>query len=985
MNKFNALIETFSDDSGIKGSQFEKLSKWYFENDPKFKSKIKKVWLWDDWPGRWGRDTGIDLIAQDKEDKIWAIQAKCYLEKYSVTKHDVDKFLAESVNTKIHRRILITTTDRLGLNAVGVIERQNKVIPVNKIMLTDLRNSTIQWPKDINRLTPARKVNLHTPLPYQKIAIKNISDNLTNRGQLVMACGTGKTLVALWIAEKIKSETTLILLPSLLLLSKTLSEWTSQSKEPFAYLPVCSDETVTKGSDSISLSSSDLSFPSTTDPKEIGKFIKKPGKKVIFSTYQSSSKISDAFKSRGLKPFDLIICDEAHRCAGKVESHYSINLDNKKIPAKKRLFMTATPRIYQSAFKEIASKSGIEIASMDDEKIFGSELHKLSFGEAIKKELLTDYQVVVVGIDNITNANMIQKRKLIKTDSDIETDAMSLAANISLAKAMKKYKLRKIISFHNSIDAAKDFSSNFPEIIEWMPKKERPKGLTIANHVDGNMTAYRRSKNLNALASIEKNQNYLLSNARCLSEGIDIPSLDGIAFIDPRNSKIDIIQAVGRAIRLDRSGNKEIGTIVIPVYINNDNETEDILEESQFKKVWSVINALRAHDQSLANELDQLRFSLGKKGKVGKKIPKIIFDIPTSVNDNFESSLRVKLVEATSQKWEYWFGLLSKYQEEYGGLEVPARYRTSSGERLGQWVDVQRRTCKDQKRRAKLNAINFIWDILEFEWDRGYQQLKKYYLKNSHSLVPVSYRTPNQESFNLGGWVHNQRTRSNGLNADKKKKLKRLNFVWHMGDYHWKKNIEELSKFFKNNNHSNVPSNFISSKIRLGNWVVKTRNRAIELDSTKIKELNKFSFIWDINENYWNQAINELKEYIKQNGNSNVPQLYLSSSSFNLGNWLSNARASRRKGTLSRKNIIELEGFNVQWSPDESAWEHQFNLFKEYKKRFNTSRIKLNYVTDNGISLGRWAGKQRTIMRNRTISIERAKKLNAVGFIWSVR
>ena len=225
MHPFLKLIDTFSPDNHTRGVQFEKLCKWLLENHPMYKSKLTKVWLWDDWPERWGRDCGIDLIAEDVDGNNWAIQAKCYDPKYSVTKQDIDSFLSESTNPKIQRRLLIATTDGLGSNAVGVIKRQHETIPINQLMLTELLESPMDWPKSLDELSTVGVKKAFTPKPYQQIAIDKVTDNLNDRGQLIMACGTGKTLTALWIAEALKSETVLVLLPSLLLLSKTLAEW----------------------------------------------------------------------------------------------------------------------------------------------------------------------------------------------------------------------------------------------------------------------------------------------------------------------------------------------------------------------------------------------------------------------------------------------------------------------------------------------------------------------------------------------------------------------------------------------------------------------------------------------------------------------------------------------------------------------------------------------------------------------------------------
>ena len=715
MPTFPELLNTLSEDNSTRGFQFEKLCKWLLENHPIYKSKIKNVWLWEDWPDRWGKDLGIDLIAEDYEKKVWAIQAKCYKPIYSIKKTDVDSFLNESTNKKIHHRLLIASTDRIGTNATNVIKRANEVLPINQFLLTDLLQAPIDWPETVDKLFQAKVTRAFKPRPYQKLAIDNVAKNLNHRGQLIMACGTGKTLISLWIHERISRETTLVLLPSLLLLSKTLTEWLAQAKETFKYLPVCSDETVTKSKDAINLSRSDLCFPSTTEIDSIVKFMKTPGRKVIFSTYQSSKKISEAFKSSDLNPIDLVIADEAHRCAGSSDSAYSTILDNNQIPAKKRLFMTATPRIFQAHFKKRAAESGLKISSMDDEDIFGPIVHKLSFADAIEPDdgsdpLLSDYQVLVVGIDSPYYSHMISERELVKTDNDIQSDAQSFASHIALAKAINNFDLKRVITFHSRVKAASDFANKLPEVIDWMPDNVRPDGDLVTNFVSGAMSTFDRNKNLFALGEVKDGQRYVLSNARCLSEGIDVPALDGIAFIDPRNSEIDIIQAVGRAIRLSKD--KSIGTIVIPVFIEEHEDPDEVLNSSPFKKVWAVVNALRSHDEGLGEQLDQLRKALGKRGTVGGS-DKIIFDLPTKITHQFETALKIKLIESTTESWEFWFGLLELYKEEHGDCLVPARHETDNGYKLGGWVTNVRKMKKDlsKDRTQRLNDIGFVWRL----------------------------------------------------------------------------------------------------------------------------------------------------------------------------------------------------------------------------------------------------------------------------------
>lgn len=902
------LINTFDHDNHARGVQFEKLCKWILENHPLYKPKLKKVWLWDDWPQRWGRDCGIDLVAEDVDGKAWAVQAKCYDPKNSVTKKDIDSFLSESANSKIHHRLLIATTDGIGANARAVIGRQNDTIPFSQMMLSNLLEAPLEWPKSIHELSTATVKKRFKPKPYQQKAIDNVVHNLDSRGQLIMACGTGKTLTGLWIDERLHSNLTLVLLPSLLLLSKTLTEWLTHCKEPFSYLPVCSDDTVAKSEDAINLSTAELSFPTTTDANEIAKFVQGKGRKVIFSTYQSSEKIAEAFKSHNLKAIDLIIADEAHRCAGKADSAYSTVLDNQQLPAAKRLFMTATPRIFQSAFKKKASDSGVEVMSMDDEAVFGPVLHKLSFGEAIEQDLLTDYQVVVVGINNSSYSAMIDERKLVKTDTDIHSDAQSLASHIGLAKAVKNYDLRRVISFHSRVSSARDFANKLPDVIEWMPKKSRPDGELITDYVSGAMPANERDKNLRALGDISDDQRYILSNARCLSEGVDVPALDGVAFVDPRNSKIDIIQAVGRAIRLSKGKTK--GTIIIPVFLDDSNATDETLNSSPFKKVWAVINALRAHDEDLSNELDQLRYKLGRRGTIGKP-NKIVFDLPATISHDFVEALNAKLIETTTASWEFWFGLLEAFKHEFGHCLVKATYSDSFENRLGNWVVVQRykKDQLSQNQIDRLESLGFIWDPFQAKWEEGFKELEDY--KNTHGNTYVKLGYISETGFRLWRWVDKQRSKKNNLDSDRLLRLEKLDFVWDAHDEKWEYAFKELAKYRNKNGDCLVIATYkTEGGYPLGSWV-RTQRKAKNLSENRRSRLDGLGFDWDPINTLWENHLSELKKYKQEYGDCFVKSNFVSSSGYKLGVWVTNLQ--KRKHRLSKEQIKSLDDLGFVW------------------------------------------------------------------------
>ena len=979
MHSFLKLIETFDTDNHARGVQFEKLCKWLLENHPLYKSKLKQVWLWDDWPERWGKDCGIDLVAEDVDGKIWAIQAKCYDPKYNVTKKDVDSFLSESTNTKIHHRLLIATTDGLGANAVGVIQRQHETTPINQLMLSDLLEAPIEWPKSINELSTATIKKAFTPKPYQQVSIDKVIQNLDNRGQLIMACGTGKTLTGLWIAEELEAKTTLVLLPSLLLLSKTLTEWLTHSKEPFSYLPVCSDDTVAKSEDAISLSTSELSFPSTTDASEIANFIRSPGRKVIFSTYQSSERIAEAFKHSDLSPIDLIIADEAHRCAGKADSAYSTVLDNEQIPAVKRLFMTATPRIFHAAFQKKASDSGVEVVSMDDEVVFGPVLHKLSFGEAIEQDLLTDYQVVVVGIDNSSYAGMINKRTLVKTDTDIQSDAQSFASHIGLAKAIKNYDLKRVISFHSRVSSARDFANKLPEVIDWMPEGSRPYGELLTNHVSGAMPTNERNRNLQALGNITDDQRYILSNARCLSEGVDVPALDGVAFIDPRNSEIDIVQAVGRAIRLSKG--KAIGSIVIPVFIEDHEDPDEVLNSSPFKKVWAVVNALRSHDEGLGEELDQLRQAIGKRGTVGKS-DKIVFDLPTTITHSFEVALATRLIESTTASWEFWLGLLEVYKEEFGDCLVAQRHTTASGHKLGNWVSKQR-VWKDTltpDRIERLDTLGFVWDPMTEQWEQGFRELAAYKEEFGHCFVVFKHVTAS--GHKLGNWVSSQRSNHDQLPPECIERLDALGFVWDAITELWEQGFGELVAYKKEFGDCLVVARHVTaSGHKLGNWVSNQRAWKDTLTPDRIERLDALGFVWDAITEKWEQGFQELVTYREKFGHCLVIRSHTTASGFKLAVWVTTQRTMKDK--LAPERIARLDALGFVWDPHTEQWEKGFQELVIYKEECGHCLVAAKHVTTSGHKLGGWVSKQRE--KKDKLSPERILRLDALGFVWKIK
>lgn len=981
MAGFLELLDRLDLDPRVRGAQFEHISKWFLKNDPTYKATLRRVWLWDEWPGRWGTDAGIDLVAEDHQGRLWAIQSKAYAADRAVTKADVNTFLAESSRSAFSFRLLIATTDKLHRIARRTIDDQEKQVAF--IGLADLLTSEVDWPAAPNRLRPSPPPKPATPRPHQRKAIQDVVDGFAaaERGQLVMACGTGKTLTSLFIRQELDAHRTLVLLPSLSLLKQSMQEWRANTVVPFEALPVCSDDTVAHNADDAVTHTSELGVPVTTDPDEIAAFLRRrSGPRVIFSTYQSSRQIAAAFALGRVPAFDLVVADEAHRVAGNESSVYATVLDSDAIRARRRLFMTATPRYYTGRVRKAAQDADMEVASMDDPTRFGHVLHRLSFGDAIRRDLLTDYQVAIVGVDDATYRDWAQEGTLVSRDGEI-TDARTLASQIGLAKAMRKYDLHRVISFHSRVARAREFAAELPRVVEWMPARHRPTGTVWTGHASGTMTAGERHVLLQQLRHLDDGGRGLLANARCLSEGVDVPTLDGVAFIDPRRSEVDIVQAVGRAIR--KSQDKTVGTIVMPVFIDTDTDPEAALDSSAFKPVWDIIQALRAHDSELGEQLDALRRELGREGGRPRLPDKIHTDLPATVGVDFARAFDVRLVEKTSASWEFWYGLLEKYVADNGTARVPVDY-VVDGHRLGQWAANQRAFHAKQnvtlERQGRLEGLpGWSWDLVSDKWETGIRLLKQFVAEHGDANVPYPYVVG---EYNLRNWVAIQRSeyRQQRLCDDRIRQLEALRgWSWDLLDDTWRQNYDALKKFVERAGHARVPKRHSESGLNLGNWLAVQRGNREKMAPARRAALEDLlGWSWDPFRDLWESNFAALAEFTEREGHTRVPDSYRVDGRL-LGRWVTFQRMSRDKLTAEQQQRLSgLQGWS--WDVRADRWHRKFTLLQQFQRREGRALVPLRHV-EAGEKLGSWVREQRS---NRdTLSAERRALLESVaGWVW---
>ena len=650
MAALHDLLNTYRQASASereKGTYFEDLICCYLRNEATYRDLYQKVWSYADWArvqGLDARDTGIDLVAQVQgTGEFHAIQCKFYAEDYKVQKADIDSFFTASGKKPFTYRLIVTTTNNWSEHANDAL--QNQQPPVSKIDLSDLENSQIDWSKYHPNQTPVLKEK-KSLRPHQQTALTAVQRGLqsADRGKLIMACGTGKTFTSLKIAESIAGagKRVLFLVPSLSLLSQTLTEWTQESTTPLHSFAVCSDSDVgkkrTKDEDVVQTFSHELRYPATTEPSRLALEMDKRHDahhmSVVFSTYHSIDVISKAQHQFQLADFDLIICDEAHRTTGATfgdddESNFVKVHDADFIRARKRVYMTATPRIYADTAKAMAEKDNVAICSMDDESMYGAELYVITFSEAVKRGLLVDYKVIVLAVDEAHVSRRIQG---LLSDENNQLKVDDAAKIIGCWKALSKQEtkneligdsepMRRAVAFCQVIEpqknpkthkvSSKNIASMFQAVVEAYQEQEefeQVARLTCeAAHVDGSMNASQKEEKLNWLkADTPENICRILSNVRCLSEGVDVPALDAVLFLTPRNSQVDVVQSVGRVMR--NAPGKKRGYVILPVVIPAGMEAHEALNDNKtYKVVWQVLQALRSHDDrfdAMVNKLD---------------------------------------------------------------------------------------------------------------------------------------------------------------------------------------------------------------------------------------------------------------------------------------------------------------------------------------------------------------------------------------------
>jgi predicted helicase len=827
-----------------KGKEFEVLTSNVLKNHPIYASKVKDVWILRDGAPKDlikklnlpSPDEGIDLIAKTYTGEYWAIQCKFKSSMHPPTMKELATFnnLANTHCKNISLAILFHTGER------GVRKRYLMGKNYTEVGLEFWLGLTSDDWKRINAVSREKKYKPQKRLPkdHQQKAIKQAQDhfikNNKHRGRLIMPCGTGKSLTAFWIANKLNAKSIIVAVPSLNLIKQSLEDWTAEFIAQNEYpLPewqvVCSDETTGKLEDDFVSDVYSLGIPTTTNVDEITSFLRKQtkGRKVIFTTYQSSDRLTAAAQKAKFT-FDLAILDEAHKTVGIKSKAFASLLSDKNISIKKRMFMTATERVLKG--------QNDDVLSMDDELVYGKRFYQLTFKNAIHSnpQIISDYKILTIAVSNTQIQELIQKNKILSDNKKKieEQDAQSLAAAIALRQATKKYGIKHAISFHKSIKAAESFSS----LNQRLNSTKVDKVSLSSYHISSKKSAGQRSQ---LLDDFKNDKLALMTNARCLTEGVNVPAIDCVLFADPKQSIVDIVQAAGRALRV--SPGKKYGYIMIPLIVPDKLDLVEFSLSTSFGKITRIISALSTQDETLVEELRLLE--QGKKSSSDNKIQlENIFT--TAINFNIESlikNLTTKIWEKVAKanlkdffdareiarslkiegysewlkfykegrvpldiplypdqtyngkgwvSWPDWLGNnstednfnigvkeLKEYIKKYGNSYVPERYTTIDGFKLGQFCKMARQgTIIVNERINMLNQINgWVWDIEEDKFNKLYEALKKVSINNkgipNKHLSIQKIKIGNYE-LSLGAWVFSLRSMYKKLNEGKLKPTK---------------------------------------------------------------------------------------------------------------------------------------------------------------------------------------------------------------------
>lgn len=620
-------------DAHERGREFERLCARVL---PQIDREVVSSHLWHEWPGRDGEDIGIDIVGVRRDGTHVAVQCKAYARERSISKSDIDSFVSASGDPRFAARYLLSTSDGLARHARRTLGSQ--VIPSRFFGATRLRELQLDWSSAEVGPPPVQRMR-----PHQRDAVNAVTDKFgsNTRVRLEMACGTGKTLVGVRLAERLQSNVTVVVAPSLALLSDLIDVWSAQYGARLPRLAVCSDESVGATSEEWV---GNLHAGATTDPAAVAAFLAANDRALLFSTYRSLPQLVEGLTAAGRRA-DLTIADEAHRAVGLLGSSTTQILAD-SFPSARRLFMTATPRNIAEP-EDWSELERARLASMDDIALFGPLAYTLTFGDAIARGLLCDFQLHISVIHEPEVEALIAQRRLVTPSPDQVLDAESLALQVAAARLIAENGLSSVLAYFNRVPAAREFARQLPDTAAWLAD-DANLPIPAGESISGTDSAVIRGAALGRLAAGSPAAPRVLASVDTITEGVDVPAVDGIVIGAPRSSRADIFQMIGRALRRSDDPNKT-AHILVAVFVPADQAETAPFDDERYDALWKVVAALGLHDQRLADEIDALRLGLGPH-RVRQELPeRIRLDAPESVSLDFAAALETALVRRVGE------------------------------------------------------------------------------------------------------------------------------------------------------------------------------------------------------------------------------------------------------------------------------------------------------------------------------------------------
>ncbi|MDO2394681.1 Helicase associated domain protein [Mycobacterium avium subsp. hominissuis] len=833
---------------------------------------------------------------------------------------------------------------------------------------------------------------------YQRTAV-DVVDARQERALIVAACGTGKTLMAVHTVAKLldgRPGAVLVTFPTLGLLEQTYRTWQQQAPFDFAALGVCSAHL----RDTEDIHSDELSIASTTSPQQVAAWrAGLTGVGVAFCTYQSLAVITAAHAEHGMEPWSVAVFDEAHRTAGLQGKPFAAALDSNKIPSQHRLFYTATPKVHSGPRTRAGKPRRRTVASMDDPDLYGPQVFTLPARDAIEQGILSPFKVAVIAVSDSAVAAALKDLRLVSLAAGDEGAARAdhVAAAIALTQAAADYQLSSVLAFHNTIAASAEFATTFARVHALLSAQGlNPDGRAAAiRHIDGTTTLRDRLAATQTLAVPGADQWNVVTNARCLTEGINIPALDAVFFAEPRASEVDVAQAVGRAIRKNPHHDRP-ALIVLAVTVDDSQDAETVIDVSEFRRTRQVLKALQSHDPSVSRDLAAVREQLtdpdlGEQENVKSDILDI--HVPTTLSrrmvKQFFQAFSIHTVDAMTRQWEENYSSLKRFANQHGHCNISKTDKSQTCSALGTWIQHQRglytRGRLLAERIERLEALpGWSWNALDARWEQNFAALQQFAAEHGHPFPPFSYRSA--EGYRPAAWISNQR-RTLGKDPVSMKRRARLEtlpgWTWSRPDTRWEEAFNKLAEHLERTGELRV-----RPRTTLANWINRQRllYRRGDLDAMRARRLAALpGWTWSPLDTGWDDNFGTLSDYVARTGRARPPQSYTTDAGFQLGRWVSDQR--RRRAALSQERRAQLEALpGWTWDPREAQWEDFITALRAFAAEHGHAYPPREPTRPELVKLNQAVVSVRRPARRDRLSAQQRRQLEELpGWSWEYR